>query len=125
MHKAAMKAGVLLGLLVLAVAPAGAAAARSCAGVTYHLPSDFEGQIDQAGARAAVKRGDAAPFDRILKIVRPGIQGEIAGEKLEQHQGVWVYELRVIDTHGHMQFLHFGARDGRAVEVRPVPCASS
>ena len=127
MQKVAMKAGTFLWPFMLAMlaASAAGAATRPCAHVTYHLPGDFEGQIDQAGARAAVKRGDAAPFDKILKIARPGITGEIVGQKLEQHQGVWVYEFRVIDPHGHMQYLHFGARDGRLVEVRPVPCASS
>ena len=121
MHKPFMKAGAAL-LLILMAEPA---IARPCATVTYHLPDDFEGQIDQDGARAAVKRGDAAPFRQILSQVRPQIHGEIVGQKLEQHRGVWVYEFRVIDGNGHMQFLHFGARSGRYVEVRPVPCASS
>ncbi len=124
MHKAVMRAGIII-VCVLAASAVCGAQARPCAGVTYHLPSDFDGQVDQTGARAAVSRGDAAPFDRILKIARSAIKGEIVGEKLEQHQGVWVYEFRVIDPHGHMQFMHFGARDGRLVQVRPVPCASS
>lgn len=121
MHKAAMKAGGLL----LAMLLAAGAQARPCASITYHVPGDFEGQIDQDGARAAVARGDAAPFQQILKKARPQIHGEIVGQKLEQHRGVWVYEFRVVDANGHMQYMHFGARSGRYVEVRPVPCASS
>jgi hypothetical protein len=122
MHKSAMRAGVLPVTVMLLVATA--AAARPCA-VTYHAPGDFEGQIDQDGARAAVKRGDAAPFQKILRQVRPLIHGEIVGQKLEQHRGVWVYEFRYIDANGHMQLIHFGARSGRYAEVRPLPCASS
>jgi uncharacterized membrane protein YkoI len=87
----------------------------------YHLPTDFEGAVDQDGARAAVKRGDAAPFLDILRKVRPRIQGEIVGQKLEQHQGVWLYELRIIAPDGHMHYTHFDARTGRPYTVRPLP----
>ena len=86
----------------------------------YHLPTDFEGAIDQDGARAAVRRGDAAPFIEILRKVRPQMQGEIVGQKLEQHQGVWVYEFRVIAPDGHMKYLHFRARTGQPYQVRPI-----
>jgi uncharacterized membrane protein YkoI len=77
--------------------------------------------VDQDGARAAVKRGDAAPFLDILRKVRPRIQGEIVGQKLEQHQGVWLYELRIIAPDGHMHYTHFDARTGRPYTVRPLP----
>lgn len=87
----------------------------------YHLPTDFEGDVDQDGARAAVKRGDAAPIADILRMARPRIRGEIVGQKLEQHQGVWVYEFRVIAPDGHMQYMHFGARSGAFVDVKTLP----
>ena len=86
----------------------------------YHLPSDFEGAVDQDGARQAVKRGDAAPFEEIFRKVRPQITGEIVGQKLEQHLGVWVYEFRVIGPDGHMRYLHFRARTGQPYQVGPV-----
>lgn len=122
MQISSMQVGALLLPMFLA---ATGAVARPCATVTYHLPGDFEGQIDQDGARAAVRRGDAAPFQQILRRVRPQVHGEVVGQKLEQHRGVWVYEFRVVDAQGHMQFMHFGARSGEFVQVRPLPCASS
>jgi uncharacterized membrane protein YkoI len=122
MHKVPMKAGaVLFAMLFAAIG----AQAKPCATGTYHVPGDFEGEIDQDGARAAVKRGDAVPFQQILAKVRSSIHGEIVGQKLEQHRGVWVYEFRFVDAQGHMQYAHFGARSGQHVEVRPLPCASS
>jgi uncharacterized membrane protein YkoI len=87
----------------------------------YHLPTDFEGAVDQDGARMAVRRGDAAPFARILAKVRPQIRGEIVGQKLEQHRGIWLYEFRVVAPDGHMQFLHFEAKTGRPFQVEPLP----
>ncbi len=106
-------------LLLVVVSAAGAVVAAPAS--RYHLPGDFEGAIDQDGARQAVKRGDAAPFATILVKAQPHIHGEIVGQKLEQHQGVWLYEFRVVAPDGHMQYLHFDARTGRAVEVRPLP----
>jgi uncharacterized membrane protein YkoI len=102
-----------------AVAPAWSA--QTC----NHFPGDFEGDIDQEGARAAVNRGDAAPFEEILRKARPQIHGEIMGQKLEQHHGEWLYEFRVVDGEGHMRYLHFGARTGQLRDVERLSCASS
>jgi uncharacterized membrane protein YkoI len=106
-------------ILAALVAPASGAVMTNC-----HLSGDFEGAVDQDGARAAVKRGDAAPFEKILKAARPQIQGEIVGQLLEQHQGVWLYEFRVVSPDGHMHYMHFGARTGRYVELKIAPCSS-
>jgi uncharacterized membrane protein YkoI len=105
---------------VLVAIPATAGAVGNC----YHLASDFDGQIDQDGARAAVKRGDARPFEQILAKARPVVQGEIVGQKLEQHRGQWLYEFRVVAPDGHMHYVHFDARSGRPVDVKAGPCAS-
>jgi uncharacterized membrane protein YkoI len=105
---------------MLAILPAAARDAGNC----YHLASDFDGQVDEAGARAAVKRGDAKSFEQILVKARPIIQGEIIGQKLEQHRGQWLYEFRVVTADGHMRFVHFDARSGHHVEVKAGSCAS-
>jgi uncharacterized membrane protein YkoI len=107
---------VLAALLAFAAGPSALAQPSS----RYHVAGDFEGAVDQDGARQAVRRGNAAPFADILRKVRPQITGEIVGQKLEQHQGVWVYEFRVVAPDGHMQYLHFRARTGQPYQVRPV-----
>ncbi|HWU54895.1 MAG TPA: hypothetical protein VN175_05285 [Rhizomicrobium sp.] len=114
-----MMRGLILPILMALVTPAFGAAMTNC-----HLNDDFEGAVDQDGARAAVRRGDAAPFEKILKTVRPQIQGEIVGQILEQHQGVWLYEFRVVAPDGHMHYMHFGARSGRYVELKTAQCSS-
>lgn len=107
-------------LVSLLIAPL-AAAAQVAPPSAYHAPDDFEGPVDQEGARAAVRRGDAAPFIGILRKARPHIRGEIVGQKLEQHRGVWLYEFRVIAPDGHMHYLHFGARDGQPYTPKALP----
>lgn len=112
-----MKRGLIVLLFAALTTPASGAAMSRC-----HASGDFEGAVDQADARQAVKRGDAAPFEKILKAAQPQIHGEIVGQVLEQHQGVWLYEFRVVAPDGHMRYMHFGARSGRYVEV--APCSS-
>ena len=116
-----MKYGLALLFTLSLVAPAMAGTPVNC---QQHRAGDFDGPVDQEGARAAVKRGDAAPFEQILKAVRPQIKGEIVGQALEQHQGVWLYEFRVVGPDGHMRYLHVGARSGRLIELGREPCAS-
>lgn len=111
-----MKRVFLPSLLAALVAPAFAQAPGS-----YHAPGDFRGEVDQDGARAVVRRGDAAPFADILRKARPLLKGEIVGQKLEQHRGVWVYEFRVVGPDGHMRYMHFGAKSGDVVDIRPAP----
>jgi hypothetical protein len=120
-HNTVMKMGALLAICVLACVCGTGQTALAQLSSRYHLPGDFEGAVDQDGARRAVQRGDAAPFADILRKVRPQIKGEVVGQKLEQHQGVWVYEFRVVGPDGHMRYLHFGARSGQPYRVRPVP----
>lgn len=112
-----MKKGLIVLLFAVLATPVSGAAMNRC-----HASGDFEGGVDQEGARQAVKRGDAAPFENILKAARPHIRGEIVGQILEQHQGVWLYEFRVVGPDGHMRYMHFGARSGRYVEL--APCSS-
>jgi uncharacterized membrane protein YkoI len=112
-----VKRGLIVLVFAALTTPASGAVMNRC-----HLSGDFEGSIDQEGARQAVKRGDAVPFEKILKTARPQIQGEIVGQILEQHQGVWLYEFRVVASDGHMRYMHFGARSGRYVEL--APCSS-
>lgn len=107
-----MAAGRIIGMGLLLALSVGTRAHAQC-----HLKDDFHGAVDQEGARAAVQRGDAAPFEQILRWARPQIQGEIVGQLLEQHRGVWLYEFRVVMRSGHVQYLHFDARSGRRVEV--------
>jgi uncharacterized membrane protein YkoI len=106
-----MAAGRIIGIGLFLVLSLPASAGAQC-----HLKGDFHGAVDQEGARAAVQRGDAAPFEQILKRARPQIEGEIVGQVLEQHRGAWLYEFRVVRG-GHVQYLHFDARSGRRVEV--------
>jgi hypothetical protein len=72
-----MRGILLVCLLAMVLSPVARAADPA---PTYHLPTDFRGEVDQEGARAAVRRGDAAPFTEILKKVRPHIRGEIVGQ---------------------------------------------
>ena len=77
--------GLPLALFCMLLAlPAAAGEAGNC----YHLASDFDGQIDQAGARAAVKRGDVEPFEKILGKARGAAHGAILQLMIDAHR-IW------------------------------------
>ena len=89
-----------------------------------HTPGDVDVDADNQLARQAVKHGDAAPLESIMVKAKPLLKGDVVGIKLEQHFGVWMYEFRVVDTQGHMQYIHVDAKTGVYLAVGAHPCES-
>ena len=89
-----------------------------------HAPGDIDVDADNQLARRAVKQGDAAPLESIMVKAKPLLKGDLVGIKLEQHFGVWMYEFRVVDPKGHMQYIHVDAKTGVYLAVGAHPCES-
>lgn len=89
-----------------------------------HAPGDIDVDADNQLARRAVKHGDAAPLESIMVKAKPLLKGDVVGIKLEQHFGVWMYEFRVVDAKGHMQYIHVDAKTGVFLAVGAHPCES-
>jgi uncharacterized membrane protein YkoI len=79
------------GLMAGALALIAAAAAPALAGDDNH---------DHDSARRARERGEVLALERILEVVRAQVPGEVVRVELEREDGVWVYEVRVIDAAG-------------------------
>ncbi len=67
---------------------------------------------DQGEARRAVEAGEIRPLADILNTVRDKLPGQVVGVKLEQEQGAWVYEFRVVDAKGRLFEVYVDARSG-------------
>jgi uncharacterized membrane protein YkoI len=67
---------------------------------------------DNDEARRAVEAGEIRPLADILNIVRDKLPGQVVGVKLEQDQGAWVYEFRVVDAKGRLFEVYVDARSG-------------
>ena len=91
---------------------------------SFHSPDDVDVPVDNELARHAVEDGLAAPLSDIMKKARPLLKGEVVGIKFEQHFGTWMYEFRVVDSHGHLNYIHVDAKTGAYREVGGQPCES-
>ncbi len=67
---------------------------------------------DHDEARRAVEAGEIRPLADILNAVRDKLPGQVVGVKLEQEQGAWVYEFRVVDAKGRLFEVYVDARSG-------------
>ncbi len=78
--------------------------------------ADDDGRHDHDRARRALERGEVLPLDRILAVVRARVPGEVVRVELEREDGVWIYEVRVLDAAGRRIEVHVDA--ARAVILR-------
>jgi uncharacterized membrane protein YkoI len=65
---------------------------------------------DHDEVRRAVERGEIRPLTEILAATRGKLPGEIAGIEIEQKDGRWVYEFRVVDRQGRLFEVYVDAR---------------
>jgi uncharacterized membrane protein YkoI len=72
----------------------------------WPVAADDEGEYDERHdhdeAREAVEHGEALPLDAVLAAVEKKVVGEVVGIEFEKSEGVWVYELKVVDAAGHV-----------------------
>jgi len=72
---------------------------------------------DHDAARAAVERGEIRPLTEVLKHVRGKLPGDIVGVEIEQEDGRWLYEFRLVDGKGHLFEAYVDPRNGKIERV--------
>ncbi len=70
------------------------------------------GERDQDRARQALKSGEVMPLVTILERVAREHPGQVMEVEFERDDGVWVYELRVLEPGGGLIKLKVDARTG-------------
>ena len=98
---------LILGCAVLAAA--GPAAADD--------ENEYEEQHDHDQAREAVEHGEALPLDTVLAAVEKKVVGEVVGIEFEKNDGVWVYEIKVVDAAGHVIEILADAKTAAIIRV--------
>jgi len=73
---------------------------------------------DHNAVRQAVERGEIRSLTDILAIVRTKLPGEIAGVEIEQKNGRWLYEFRVVDGKGRLFDVYVDARSGEIDRIK-------
>lgn len=73
---------------------------------------------DHDRARQAVESGQVLPLKAILARVEREHPGEVLEVELEQDDGVWLYEIKLLQAGGVLNKLKLDARTGAVVKSR-------
>jgi len=82
---------------------------------TYARDQD---QLRRDEVRHAVEAGKILSLAEILEALRGKLPGEIAGVEIEQEDGRWLYEFRVVDGQGRLFEVYVDAHSGEIEGVR-------
>jgi uncharacterized membrane protein YkoI len=73
---------------------------------------------DQDAARAALQRGEIVSLERILDAVRRDFSGRVVEVELEQEDGGWIYEVKLLAHHGAVIEARYDARTAALIRAR-------
>ncbi len=68
---------------------------------------------DEDRALHALQKGEILPLDRVIARLHDTIPGEISGLELENENGIWIYEFKVISPDGRMVEVRVNAKTGQ------------
>jgi len=100
----------LLAFAALAAAPQLALADRRGRG------HDDDGE-DQAAAARARAAGEIRPLIEIIEHVQSAHPGEIVAIELERESGMWIYEVKLVETGGRLVEVYVDARDKTILKI--------
>ena len=95
--------------------PFAAAALLALGAAPVHADDDRDDHVE---ARALLERGEILPLVRILEIVRARQPGDVIEVELDRDDGVWEYEVKVLDAQGVVRKVTLAARDGTVLKVK-------
>lgn len=72
---------------------------------------------EQERVRRAIAEGRILPLSEILAMLRPQLGGEVIGVELEEEDGRFVYEIKVLARGGRRREFEVDAATGRILKV--------
>jgi uncharacterized membrane protein YkoI len=67
--------------------------------------------------RDAVNRGEVMPLSKLQDEVRRAFPGEIIRIELDEDDGRFIYEFKVLKANGRLVEIEMDAKDGRVLDV--------
>ena len=74
--------------------------------------------LDQDAARRALESGEILPLRTILNQVESSIRGQVLEIELEQKEGLWIYEIKILQSDGLVVKLNFDAKSGNLIRAK-------
>ena len=62
-----------------------------------------------------MQKGEILPLGRVIANLHDAIPGEISGVELENENGMWIYEFKVISPKGRMLEVRVNAKTGQVI----------
>ena len=81
------------------------------------LQADDSDAADARAARRALDAGEIQPLGRLLAQVERDCRGRFVEMELEEDDGRWVYEIKLLGPHGDVAELEYDAADLRLLEA--------
>ncbi|MDH3664023.1 MAG: PepSY domain-containing protein [Alphaproteobacteria bacterium] len=106
---------LLLIALFCGMAPLGAVADDDDGHDEYER--DYEYEDDHRRARQAFERGEIMSLGALLENVDAIIPGEIIDVEFEKEDGIWVYEIYVVDKNGNLLEVFVDASTGSILKI--------
>lgn len=89
------------------------------AAVALSTPAAFaDDDDDHERARRAVQAGEVLPLRTILDHVARDFPGDVIETELEESDGAFIYEIKVISPEGRVMKIHYNARTGSVLRVK-------
>ncbi len=76
------------------------------------------GKDDHERARAAVEAGQALPLSTLLERLQRTHPGQVMELELEQEQGRWIYEIKLLQPDGQLIELELDAGSAQVLKVK-------
>lgn len=73
--------------------------------------------IDYAEARALRESGQILPLEELIDIAKSYKQGEVIDTGLEEDDGVYEYEIEILDADGRVWEMEFDASNGELMSL--------
>ncbi|MCL2346507.1 MAG: hypothetical protein FWC58_11735 [Desulfobulbus sp.] len=82
------------------------------------MPALGEDKHDHELARQELAAGRILPLQTVLERIRPTFPGEALEVELENEDGRWIYEIKMLNASGGVSKLLIDARDASLIRVR-------
>jgi uncharacterized membrane protein YkoI len=73
---------------------------------------------DHERARAAVRSGEVLPLPQLLERLQRSHPGQVLELELEQEDGRWIYEVKLLQADGQLLKLELDARSAEVLRLR-------
>jgi uncharacterized membrane protein YkoI len=68
--------------------------------------------------RKGVERGELKSLAEVLRLVEPMLPGTVVGTEIENKNGNWLYEFRVVDAHGRLFDVYVDAATAKISKIK-------